>query len=175
MIGKGGVNISEAEAMNHIGGYCLALDMTGTEFLVKARQSNQPWCLGKSFGTATPVSRLINKEEVLDPHNLRVWSKLNGGMKQDDTTAGFIFDVKNRNFSEYWLIINLFLFRFQKWFRTFLSTLLCKKMIWYWQGLPWALVQLKKTILLNADSVILSKWNLQLKGSLRRIFGICIR
>lgn len=100
VIGKGGVNISEAEAMNHIGGYCLALDMTGTEFLVKARQSNQPWCLGKSFGTATPVSRLINKEEVLDPHNLRVWSKLNGDMKQDDTTAGFIFDVRNRIFSD---------------------------------------------------------------------------
>lgn len=93
LIGKEGVNISESDAMNHIGGYCLALDMTGSEFIQKARQNNHPWCLGKAFGTATPVSRLISREEITDPHDLRVWSKLNGEIKQDDNTSGFIFNV----------------------------------------------------------------------------------
>jgi acylpyruvate hydrolase len=93
LIGKGGVNIPESEAMGYVGGYCLALDMTGTEYLNVARVSNKPWCLGKAFGTATPVSRFVGAEEIPDVNNLRVWSKLNGEMKQDDTTSGFIFDI----------------------------------------------------------------------------------
>ncbi len=94
LIGKDGVNISESDAMSYVGGYCLALDMTGTEYLKDARVNNKPWSLGKSFATATPVSRFVSKDEIPDVNNLRVWSKLNGEMKQDDTTAGFIFDVR---------------------------------------------------------------------------------
>ncbi|XP_058447353.1 acylpyruvase FAHD1, mitochondrial [Malaya genurostris] len=93
IIGKSGKNISADQAMGYVAGYCLALDMTGMDYIVDARSKGLPWCLGKGFDTSTPVSRFIPPEELGDPTDVRIWCKVNEQMKQDDTTRNLIFTI----------------------------------------------------------------------------------
>uniref|UniRef100_A0A2M4BZ19 oxaloacetate tautomerase n=1 Tax=Anopheles marajoara TaxID=58244 RepID=A0A2M4BZ19_9DIPT len=93
IIGRRAANVSPDQAMSYVGGYCLALDMTGMDFIVNARPKGLPWCLGKGFDTSTPVSRFISREELPDPNDVRVWCDVNGVRKQDDTTAELIFPI----------------------------------------------------------------------------------
>lgn len=93
VIGKKCNNVSADQAMNYVAGYCLALDMTGMDFIVEARPKGLPWCLGKGFDTSTPVSRLVGPEELGDPNDVRVWCKVNDQLKQDDRTSNLIFTI----------------------------------------------------------------------------------
>lgn len=93
VIGKKCSNVSPDQAMSYVAGYCLALDMTGMDFIVDARPKGLPWCLGKGFDTSTPVSRLVAPEELGDPNDVRVWCKVNEQLKQDDRTSNLIFTI----------------------------------------------------------------------------------
>ncbi|XP_053947724.1 acylpyruvase FAHD1, mitochondrial [Anastrepha ludens] len=93
IIGKKCKNVSKEEALNYVSGYCLALDMTAQCNLGVARANGHPWSLGKGFDTSTPVSRLISCSEIKDPHNLPLWLKVNGELRQRGNTADLIFKV----------------------------------------------------------------------------------
>lgn len=93
VIGKPCKNVSKADAMSYVAGYCLALDLTAQCNLVPARAAGHPWTLGKGFDTSTPVSQFIPIEKVTDPHNLPLWLTVNGDLKQNGCTADLIFKV----------------------------------------------------------------------------------
>ncbi|KAJ8317466.1 hypothetical protein KUTeg_005370 [Tegillarca granosa] len=93
VINKTAKNVSEDEAMDYVGGYFLALDMTAFDFQVEARKKGLPWCLSKGWDTATPVSEFIDKEKVKNYADTRLWLKLNGETKQDDSTKDMIFSI----------------------------------------------------------------------------------
>ncbi|XP_062553898.1 acylpyruvase FAHD1, mitochondrial [Armigeres subalbatus] len=93
VIGKKCNNVSPDQALNYVAGYCLALDMTGMDFILDARPKGLPWCLGKGFDTSTPVSRLITPEELENPNDVRVWCKVNDQLRQDDKTSNLIFTI----------------------------------------------------------------------------------
>lgn len=92
IIGKHGKNISKDKALDHVKGYCLTLDMTGMEFITKAREQKLPWALGKAFDTATPISVVLPKD-CLDPNDCKIWSKVNGTLKQEESSKGMIFSI----------------------------------------------------------------------------------
>lgn len=93
VIGSRCKNISKSEAMDHVSGYCLALDLTAQCNLTAARASGGSWTLGKGFDTATPVSSFIPKNAVNDPHALPLWLKVNGETKQNGCTKDLVFKV----------------------------------------------------------------------------------
>ncbi|EDX12129.1 acylpyruvase FAHD1, mitochondrial isoform X2 [Drosophila simulans] len=93
VIGKNCKNVSKADAMSYVAGYCLALDLTAQCNLGAAREAGHPWSLGKGFDTSTPVSQFIPLEKVTDPHNLPLWLTVNGELKQSGCTADLIFKV----------------------------------------------------------------------------------
>lgn len=93
VIGKRCKNVSKAEALDYVAGYCLALDMTAQCSLGEARSKGHPWSLGKGFDTSTPVSRFISLEDIKDPHNIDLWLKVNGAVKQKGNTSDLIFKV----------------------------------------------------------------------------------
>lgn len=93
VIGQKCKNVSKEEAMNFVGGYCLALDLTAMCSLNESRSKGGPWTFGKGFDTSTPVSRLIELSEVKDPHNLRLWLSVNGEKRHDGNTKDLIFNV----------------------------------------------------------------------------------
>ncbi|XP_054257722.1 acylpyruvase FAHD1, mitochondrial [Macrosteles quadrilineatus] len=93
IIGKKCKNIKPSQVVDHIMGYCLALDLTSTSFLDEARAKGLPWALGKGFDTACPVSSFIPKEAIPDPDNVNLWCRVNGELKQDANTSDMIFSV----------------------------------------------------------------------------------
>lgn len=93
VIGKKCKKAAECTAMDYVGGYCIALDMTATCKLGVARKTGGSWTLGKGFDTACPVSRFIPKSEIPDPHNVQLWCNVNGEERQNGNTDDLLFNI----------------------------------------------------------------------------------
>jgi len=94
VLGKGGKNIPEADAMGHVVGYAIFNDVTARERQRAAQEKRHPWFLAKSldtFGALGPY--LVTADEVPDPHGLRITLTVNGETKQDGTTASMIYPI----------------------------------------------------------------------------------
>ena len=91
VIGKHTKYVSEAEALDHIAGYCVVNDVSEREF--QFERSGQ-WVKGKSCDTFGPTGPwLVTRDEVPDPQNLNLWLDLNGERQQTGSTATMIFSV----------------------------------------------------------------------------------
>ncbi|XP_058536443.1 acylpyruvase FAHD1, mitochondrial [Ochotona princeps] len=85
--------VPEAAAMDYVAGYALCLDMTARDVQDECKRKGLPWTLAKGFTSSCPVSAFVPKERVPDPHNLRLWLKVNGQLRQEGHTASMIFSV----------------------------------------------------------------------------------
>ena len=93
VIGKRAKYVSEADALDHVAGYCLVNDVSERAFQTE-RQGQ--WSKGKSgdhFGPTGPW--LVTRDEVADPQKLGMWLKVNGETRQDGSTATMVFGVKH--------------------------------------------------------------------------------
>lgn len=91
VIGKKASYVEEKDAYNYIAGYCTKNDYSERAFQIE--RSGQ-WVKGKSSDTFAPLGPfLATKNEIDDPHNLRLWLKLNGEMMQDSNTNDLIFNI----------------------------------------------------------------------------------
>ncbi len=91
VIGKGGKNITEANAMKHIYGYTVINDVSAREI---QRQHGQQWFKGKSLDGLCPMGPwIVTADEVKDPFNLRVVTRVNGVTKQDSNTSYMYFKI----------------------------------------------------------------------------------
>ncbi|KAI9219594.1 hypothetical protein BC828DRAFT_385761 [Blastocladiella britannica] len=93
VIGKRASRVTEAAAMAHVQGYTLAIDLTARDLQDAAKKAGHPWSVAKGFDDFTPTTDMIPALAVRDPHNLRLWLKVNGAMRQDGTTQDFIFGI----------------------------------------------------------------------------------
>nr|CAD7407938.1 unnamed protein product [Timema poppensis] len=93
IIGKSCKNVTVNEAMNYVGGYCLALDMTEANLVADSQKKGLPWTFGKGFDTACPVSRFVSVEELKDPSDVNIWLKVNGRKIQDANTSDLAFTI----------------------------------------------------------------------------------
>lgn len=83
----------EASWMGAIGSYLLAIDMTGRNVQEEAKKKGLPWSIAKGFDTFLPVSGPIEKSLIKDPHNVELYLKVNGEMKQNDNTELMLFRI----------------------------------------------------------------------------------
>ncbi|XP_075421875.1 oxaloacetate tautomerase FAHD1, mitochondrial isoform X1 [Ascaphus truei] len=93
VIGKRGREIPQSFAMEYVAGYALCLDMTARDMQDECKQKGLPWTLAKAFDTSCPVSDFIPKEKIQDPHNLKIWLKVNGQLRQEGSTSSMIFSI----------------------------------------------------------------------------------
>ncbi|WP_150461577.1 fumarylacetoacetate hydrolase family protein [Nesterenkonia ebinurensis] len=78
-------------AFDHIAGYVISNDVSERDYQLK--QSGGQWSKGKCAETFNPAGpELVTADEV-DPGNLRLFSRINGELRQDSTTADMIFSV----------------------------------------------------------------------------------
>ena len=92
VIGKRAKNITEQEALNHVAGYCVLDDASERAFQLE--RGGQQHTKGKSADTFCPLGPwLVTRDEIPDPQALRLWTKVNGEMMQDGTTADMSFSV----------------------------------------------------------------------------------
>lgn len=91
VIGKKATYVSEKDAMSYVAGYALHNDISERDFQLK---HGGQWVKGKSCDTFAPIGPyLVTKDEISDPHNLRLWLSVNGEMLQDSTTSDLIFNI----------------------------------------------------------------------------------
>lgn len=91
VIGRRASYVGEAEAMEHVAGYVLHNDYSERAFQI---ERGGQWVKGKSCDTFAPLGPfVVTRDEIPDPHNLRMWLKVNGETKQDGTSADMIFNI----------------------------------------------------------------------------------
>ena len=91
VMGKRACYVEESEAMDYVAGYCLHNDVSEREFQL---ERGGTWDKGKGCDTFAPMGPwLVTKDEVADPHNLRLWLNLNDEKLQDGNTSDFIFNI----------------------------------------------------------------------------------
>lgn len=91
VIGKKAQYVDEAQAMDHIAGFCLHNDYSERAFQLE--RCGQ-WVKGKSCDTFAPLGpELVTPDGIRDVNNLRMWLSVNGEMLQDSTTANLHFKV----------------------------------------------------------------------------------
>jgi len=92
VIGKTAKYVSEADAMDHVAGYCLINDVSERAFQTE-RQGQ--WTKGKSADTFGPIGPwLVTPDEVPDPQQLDMWLEVNGVRRQSGSTATMVYGVR---------------------------------------------------------------------------------
>ena len=90
IIGKGGKNISEADAMSHIFGYTVINDVTWRD--IQRRHGGQ-WDKGKSLDGTCPMGPCIVTADAVDPNNLNLECRVSGVVKQKSNTRHLYFKI----------------------------------------------------------------------------------
>lgn len=91
IIGTGGRNIDEANALQHVAGYCVINDVSEREWQL---ERGGTWDKGKGFDTFGPLGPwLVTRDEIPDPHVLDLWLEVDGQRYQTGNTRTLIFSV----------------------------------------------------------------------------------
>jgi 2,4-diketo-3-deoxy-L-fuconate hydrolase len=91
VMGRKASYVEQTDAMEYIAGYCLHNDISEREFQL---ERNGTWDKGKGCDTFAPLGPwLVTKDEVADPHKLKLWLSVNGKMMQNGTTANLVFNI----------------------------------------------------------------------------------
>ena len=94
--------MSEADALDYVGGYLIGNDLSARDL---SRRPGMPdnssfkndWMAHKSFDGACPLGPWITlARDVTDPHNLSMRLDVNGVVKQDSNTGQMIFDIREQ-------------------------------------------------------------------------------
>jgi fumarylpyruvate hydrolase len=93
-IGKGGSDISEAKALDHVFGYAVGIDLTRRDLQLAARDQGRPWDWGKGFDHSAPIAPIRRASEIGHPEKGRIWLSINGHVKQDQDIADLIWNVR---------------------------------------------------------------------------------
>jgi fumarylpyruvate hydrolase len=90
---SGGTNISVENALDHVWGYAVSLDMTRRDLQAEAKKAGRPWEIGKAFERSGPVGPLKPVSEVGHLSNGRVELKVNGDIRQEGDLNQMIWKV----------------------------------------------------------------------------------
>lgn len=92
-LGKGGTNIPVDQALDHVWGYGLGLDMTRRDLQGEAKKMGRPWDTGKAFDQSAPCSALVPVSQCGHLSKGRIYLTVNGQVKQDGDLAMMIWNV----------------------------------------------------------------------------------
>ena len=92
-LGRGGINIPVARALEYVFGYGVGLDMTRRDLQGEAKKAGRPWEIGKAFEASAPCSALVSAEKIGHPAKGAIWLKVNDAVKQQGDLAQMIWKV----------------------------------------------------------------------------------
>jgi 2-keto-4-pentenoate hydratase/2-oxohepta-3-ene-1,7-dioic acid hydratase in catechol pathway len=93
VIGRSGRHIETDDALGHVMGYAVGLDMTLREVQAAAKKGGEPWSLAKGFDGAAPVSPVTPREQVGDGSGLEISLKVNDAVRQHGSTSQMLRSV----------------------------------------------------------------------------------
>ena len=83
----------EKVALDSIDSYAIGIDMTARNLQNEAKKKGLPWSIAKGFDTFLPISNIISKEQIPDPHNVEVYLTVNNEHRQRDNTNLMLFQI----------------------------------------------------------------------------------
>ncbi|MGM0841121.1 MAG: fumarylacetoacetate hydrolase family protein [Bacillota bacterium] len=90
VIGKRGKGISPEDALEYVFGYTILNDITARDLQKKHGQ----FFIGKSLDTTCPIGPyLVTKDQIVDPQNLEITTRVNGEIRQSSNTSEMIFTI----------------------------------------------------------------------------------
>jgi fumarylpyruvate hydrolase len=90
---SGGANIAPDQALGHIWGYGVGIDLTRRDLQTASRKKEQPWEIGKSFDHCAPCGALRPASEIGHPSKGRIWLSVNGTERQKGDLAEMIWNT----------------------------------------------------------------------------------
>lgn len=89
VIGQSARGVSEADALDHVFGYTVINDVSARD----CRRAGQ-WIVSKGQDSFAPMGPcIVTRDEIADPHNLNLWTRVNGVEKQNSNTRFMLFNV----------------------------------------------------------------------------------
>jgi fumarylpyruvate hydrolase len=92
-IGTGGRDIPPANALAHVFGYAVGLDLTRRDLQFAAREQGRPWDVAKGFDHSAPVSAIRPAAEMGHPEQGAIWLEVNGETRQRASLSEMIWSV----------------------------------------------------------------------------------
>lgn len=92
-IGKGGFEIPEAQALEHVWGYGVGLDMTRRDLQGQMKDTGRPWEIGKAFDQSAPISHLRPAAATGHFADAEIWLQVNGKERQRSNTKVLIWSI----------------------------------------------------------------------------------
>ena len=92
-IGKGGKNIAATDAMSHVYGYAVGLDMTRRDLQNDMKKQGRPWCIGKGFDHSAPIGPITPAALAGDVANAEIYVQVNGEDRQRSNTSQLIWNI----------------------------------------------------------------------------------
>lgn len=96
IIGKTFKDLEETDvqgAFDAIESYALSIDMTARNAQWEAKKKGLPWSIAKGFDTFLPLSNIIPKSAIPDPHNIELYLSVNDKVQQNDSTQLMLFQI----------------------------------------------------------------------------------
>ena len=93
IIGKRARYLEKEKAMDVVAGYCIGNDVSEREFQIEHGQTISKGKGAETFGPLGPW--FVTRDEIKDPQNLEMWTRVNGELRQNGTTANMIFDCRH--------------------------------------------------------------------------------
>lgn len=93
LIGKKGKNIPVSDALKHVEGYALGIDMTARDLQAEAKRCGLPWSVAKGFDTFAPLGAFTSARDISDPRRLSISLYVNGVMRQQGSVSRMVFGV----------------------------------------------------------------------------------
>ena len=92
-IGKGGKNIQAADALQHIYGYAVGMDMTRRDLQNEMKKQGRPWCIGKAFDHSAPIGPITPAAKAGDVNNAEISLQVNGTDRQRSNVSKLIWNI----------------------------------------------------------------------------------
>ncbi len=92
-IGTGGRGIEAADAMKHVWGYAVGLDMTRRDLQGEAKKLGRPWDIGKGFDHSAPIGPIRRAAECDVGAATTISLEVNGAMRQQSTIGKLIWSI----------------------------------------------------------------------------------
>ncbi|CAM5222294.1 Fumarylpyruvate hydrolase OS=Castellaniella defragrans OX=75697 GN=HNR28_002320 PE=4 SV=1 [Castellaniella defragrans] len=93
-IGVGGSNIPVEDALRHVWGYAIGLDMTRRDLQMDARKLGRPWEIGKAFDQSAVLGPIHPKDALpTDPGDVDIVLKVNGAVRQHSQQDKLIWSI----------------------------------------------------------------------------------
>ena len=92
-LSKGGADIAEAQALDHVFGYAVGIDLTRRDLQAEAKELRRPWDMAKAFDHSAPISPLRPAARIGHPESKPIRLEVNGEVRQQSTLAHHIWSV----------------------------------------------------------------------------------